>query len=189
MHKYSPEKIGRLLRPARAREIRPLAVLKDTGLKKGDSFADIGSGPGFFSFPASRIVGKDGVVYAIDTQKEMLEGLKSQSPPPNIIPVLSGENSIPLEPSIIDFALVAYVLHETEDKARFLKEIRRIMKPGARLLVIDWKKKKEEHGPPRDERLSIKTVEGLLRKAGFASVKASPLNSSHYRVQALRPSR
>ncbi|MBI5454826.1 MAG: methyltransferase domain-containing protein [Deltaproteobacteria bacterium] len=189
MHKYSPEKIGRLLRPARVREIRPLAVLKDAGLKKGDSIADVGSGPGFFSFPASRIVGKEGAVYAIDTQKEMIEGLKKQSPPPNVVPVLSGENSIPLDGSTVDFALVAYVLHETESKAKFLKEIRRIMKPGARLLVIDWKKKKEGHGPPREERLSIKTVEGFLRKAGFVSVKASPLNDSHYRVQALKPSR
>ncbi|MBI2412517.1 MAG: methyltransferase domain-containing protein [Deltaproteobacteria bacterium] len=189
MHKYSPEKIGRLLRPARAREIRPLAVLKDAGLKKDDFFADIGSGPGFFSLPASRVVGKKGVVYAIDTQAEMLEGLKNQSPPPNVVPVLSGENSIPLGPSIVDFALIAYVLHEADNKARFLKEVRRIMRPGARLLIIDWKKKKEEHGPPREERLSIRTVEGLLRKAGFVSVKASPLSGSHYKIQALKPSR
>ncbi|HAO93981.1 MAG: hypothetical protein A2X99_01625 [Deltaproteobacteria bacterium GWB2_55_19] len=189
MHKYSPEKIERLLRPARVREIKPFAVLKDAGLKKGDSIADAGSGPGFFSVPASRIVGKDGIVYAIDTQKEMLEGLKKLSPPPNIIPILSGENSIPLEGSTVDFALSAYVLHETDNKARFLKEIKRIMKPGARLLVIDWKKKKEGHGPPCEERLSIKTVEGLLRKAGFVSLKASALNDSHYRVKGLKPSR
>lgn len=189
MHKYSPEKIERLLRPARVREIKPTAVLKDAGLKKGDSIADAGAGPGFFSFPASRIVGRDGIVYAIDTQKEMLEGLKRQSPPLNVVPVLSGENSIPLKKSAVDFALSAYVLHETDNKARFLKEIRRIMKPGARLLIIDWKKKKEEHGPPIEERLSIKTVEGLLRKAGFVSLKASPLNDSHYRIKGLKPSK
>ncbi|MBI5643357.1 MAG: class I SAM-dependent methyltransferase [Deltaproteobacteria bacterium] len=182
-HKFSPEKIGRLLREERYNELAPLDLLKKAGLKEGDTFADIGSGPGFFSLPASGIVGS-GKVYAIDTQAEMLEALKKTNPPANVAAIISGENSIPLEDGAADFALVAFVLHETEDMVLFLKEVRRILKPKGTLLVIDWKKKKEEKGPPMAERLSAASVTGLLKKAGFKGIKASTLNPSHYSIAA-----
>ncbi|MBI5588290.1 MAG: methyltransferase, partial [Deltaproteobacteria bacterium] len=64
-HKFNPEHIARLLSTARKKAIDPEKVLCDAGLKEGDFFADIGSGPGFFSIPASKIVGVRGVVFAI----------------------------------------------------------------------------------------------------------------------------
>lgn len=187
MHKYNPEHLERLLSAERYKNIAPEALLRKAGLKSGDVFADVGCGPGFFTAPAARIVGSSGKAFAVDTEERMIEALRGTSPPPNVIPVKSEEYRIPIDAKAVDFALLAYVLHETEDKVRFLKEIRRIIRPGGRFLVIDWKKKTEEHGPPRQERLSIKTSMGLLKEAGFASIKASSLNPSHYFILALKP--
>lgn len=186
MHKFDPQHIVRLLRDERLREIGPERLLIDAGLKRGDTFLDVGSGPGFFTFPAAGIVGAGGKVYAIDTQEEMLEGLGKRNPPPNVAMVRSGESSIPLDDSLGDLALCAYVLHETEDKTAFLKEIKRILKKGAKLVIIDWKKKTEEKGPPASERLTEQDAGRHMEEAGFTGMKTASLNESHYIISAIK---
>ena len=186
MHKFDPKHIERLLRAERYTDIVPDKLLCSSGLKEGDRCADVGCGPGFFTIPASGIVGKSGRVYAIDTQEEMLTALRKRGLPRNVEPVKSGEKKIPLPAGCADFALLAYVFHETADKAGFLKEVRRIIRAGGVLLLIDWKKKKEEHGPPFGERLSKATTLGFIEKAGFAVIKKTDLNSSHYRFLAVK---
>lgn len=183
-HKFNPEGIERLLRPDRLGAVNPEEFLRSEGLKQGMTFADVGCGPGFFSTPASRVVGKSGVVYAIDTQDEMLRGLKRAADAENIKAVKSVENSIPLEDGVSDFVLLAYVLHEAESKDVFLKEVRRILKPGAILLLLDWEKKAEENGPPFEERLSREETLGYLKEAGFSTEAVSSFGESHYKISA-----
>ena len=79
MHKFNPENIGRLIGEDRERELPPKAFLINQGLKEGTVFADIGCGPGFFSIPATKIVGSTGKVLAVDLQEERLEKNKAVS--------------------------------------------------------------------------------------------------------------
>ena len=183
-HKFSPQNIERLLRKDRLGDKRPGELLKEAGLKKGMVFADIGCGPGFFSMAASRVVGKKGIVYAVDTQEEMIAELKKRIAEKNILPLKSEENSVPVDGAAVDFALLAYVLHETEVKGVFLKEAKRILKDGGTLLVIDWEKIVEEHGPPFEERIFREDAAALLREAGFTVKTVSSLNPSHYLIKA-----
>ena len=188
MHKFDPRHVERLLSEERFKNISPESILRKAGLKEGDTMADIGSGPGFFSMPAAEIVGSSGRVFAVDTQEEMLEYFKdNRVPPQNVELLLSGEYSIPIADSDADFSLMAYVLHEAERKDLFLDEIKRITRPGGTILVIDWKKRREEHGPPVGERLSEEEAAGLLEKAGFVGMDISSMNESHYRILAKRP--
>ncbi|MFQ5441558.1 MAG: class I SAM-dependent methyltransferase [Thermodesulfobacteriota bacterium] len=189
MHKFDPNNIARLIRKERYDEIRPEEVLREAGLRAGDSFFDVGSGPGFFAIPGARVVGRKGKVYAVDTEELMLSELQKRRPPKNVLLIKSGENRIPAPASTADFMLVAYVLHETADRKKFLREMRRVLKAGAKIFIIDWKIRKEEHGPPFEERLTIKAVKGLLREAGFRSIKSSSLNVSHYAVTAVNNKR
>jgi ubiquinone/menaquinone biosynthesis C-methylase UbiE len=110
-----------------------------------------------------------------------------RNPPENIILMKSEEYEIPIGDFETDFTLLAFVLHETPDKARLLGEIRRIMKPGATLLVLDWVKKAEDKGPPLEERISDKEARAFVEDAGFDVVQLSPLTHSHYRIIARRP--
>ena len=184
MHKFEPKHTARLLSEEREKALSPKRLLEEAGLKEGGTFADIGCGPGFFTLPASMIVGEKGRVFAVDTQQEMLDQLKARKPPKNVVLVKSGESSVPVDDSSADLVLIAFVLHEAERKSVFLKEIKRITKAGGAVLIIDWKKKKEEHGPPVEERLTAKAVSELLTGAGFKGIKASSLNASHYRISA-----
>ncbi|MFQ5737171.1 MAG: class I SAM-dependent methyltransferase [Thermodesulfobacteriota bacterium] len=186
MHKFNPEHIGRLLRADRLGDSTPEQMLRSLGLKEGDTFADVGCGPGFFTIPAALITGPAGTVYAIDTQQEMLDSLLERKPPANVVPVRSGEHSIPVPGSSADMALAAYVLHEAQDKRLFLEEVRRIIRKGGTIAVIDWKKQVEEHGPPVEDRVTEGAASGLVKEAGFTGVKTSSLNDSHYLVTAVK---
>lgn len=186
MHKYDPSHVDRLLRQERIDTIRPEQVLQEAGLTQGNIFADVGCGPGFFTMPAAIIVGSNGHVYAIDTQPEMLEALIKRGLPANVTPVKCSDENLPLKENSTDLALAAYVLHEAANTAVFLREIFRILKAGGRLVIIDWKKQQEEHGPPMAERITEDEAASLLKAAGFTNIAATSLNASHYIITASR---
>ena len=186
MHKFNPAHIERLINGTRLREVKPRKLLLEAGLTRGQVFIDVGCGPGFFTLPAARIVGPRGLAYAVDTEPLMLDELTKRNPPSNVKCLLSRESSVPLPDNTGDFLLLVHVLHEAEDIGAFLLELKRLLKPGAKLLVIDWKKRVEERGPPIWDRLTLKELMALLREAGFRGVKSVPFknNPSHYRVMA-----
>jgi len=182
MHKFDPKRIDILISEERKKELDPLKYLKEKGLKKGMAFADIGCGPGFFVFPASDIVGEKGKVYALDTQQEMLNELNKRNPSKNVVALKSEETKLPVEDKAVDIALMVFVLHEVHHPVEFLKEVKRILKPTGRLIVIDWEKKVEEKGPPFEERVPKEKVKEIFQQAGFKKIEASSLNPSHYEV-------
>ncbi len=188
MHKFNPEHLERLMSEERENHLSPERVLRESGLRTGQAFADIGSGPGFFTIPAARIIGPTGMAFAVDTQTEMLIYLRDRkNPPDNVILMKSEEYEVPLADFTADFALMAFVLHETADKTRLLGEVRRILKPGGTLLLLDWEKKAEEAGPPFEERVSSGDARSFVEGSGFDVVQASKLNPSHYRLLARKP--
>lgn len=186
MHKFDPKKIEMLLSNERKKEIDPMRYLKEKGLKKGMVFADIGCGPGFFVFPASEIVGKNGKVYAVDTQQEMLDELKKRKPAENVFVLKSEETKLPVNSATADIVLMVFVLHEVYKPKEFLKEIKRVLKPSGRLIVIDWEKRIEEKGPPYDERLPREKAKEFMAQAGFKKVDINSLNPSHYELMGCR---
>ncbi|MBI3753923.1 MAG: class I SAM-dependent methyltransferase [Deltaproteobacteria bacterium] len=183
-HKFEPTNIELLINNDRIKELNPVQFLRENGLQEGMCFADIGCGPGFFSIPAAHIIGDKGMVYAIDIQEEMVNKLKQRRPPENLKIIISQENTIPLENTAVDFALLAFVLHETEDRIAFLKEAKRCLRPQSILLVVEWEKKIEDKGPPFEERIERDEAEKLIEAAGFKIQETASLNPSHYKIKA-----
>ncbi len=183
-HKFNPKNFAKLTRPDRLGTATPWEFLLATGLSAGMTFADIGCGPGFFTLPGAEIVsgveGGDGMVYALDTEQDMLVELKKQTHAECIKIIQNKEESLPLEDSSVDYALLAYVLHELFDVPSFLKEIKRILKKNGIFVLIDWEAIQEEKGPPFADRISSKNTKELLIKAGFEVVEEKTLNPSHY---------
>ncbi len=179
-HKFNPHSIAKLLRPDRFGDLDICAFFRAMGLDLSMTFADIGCGPGVFSRYALEVVGPRGIVYGIDMQQDMLDALRGNIQAENLLPVLSTEESLQVDDSCVDFAFCAYVLHEALCAESFLAEVKRVMKDNARLLIIDWDKLREEHGPPYEDRISRVEASGLLRGAGFRVLQEGTFSATHY---------
>lgn len=115
--------------------------LKEIGLKEGQHVLDFGCGEGHYTIPAAKVVGKEGRVYAVDKDKEVLdelmrtaksEGLK------NIVPIkTSGDLEIDLSDDSVDVALLYDVVHymEVEERSAIYEGVCRILKADGLLSV------------------------------------------------------
>ena len=169
MHKFDPKSIGKLDSPERRRELPPQETLERFGLRNigGATFLDIGCGIGYFTIPAAQIL-TGGSVIGIDVCDEMLEHAWERSDElTNIDFRKSEEYSFPLEDTSVDFALMSNVLHEVEDKVKYLLEVKRVLKAEGELYIVEWDKREMEQGPPVEHRLSKDEVKSLCEKAGF----------------------
>jgi ubiquinone/menaquinone biosynthesis C-methylase UbiE len=172
-------------------------VLKEIGLKSGDVFLDIGSGEGYLSIAASRIVGEKGGVYALDSYEESIDRLREhirQEKIGNLEAIVAdATRKIPLGNGIVDVCLMANVLHgfaNEKEVAGAMNEIARVMKTGGIFAVVDLKKIDGPPGPPISIRLAPDEVEKKLSKYGFRPTRVAELGPYHYAVMLSRlPSR
>lgn len=171
--------------PKRLEEMKPIQTLKKLGLEKGDVALDIGCGIGFFSIPASEIVGDCGKVYAADISDVMLKELSekiSRQNITNIVPVHSSGNSISTGGQRPSFCLLVNVVHEVDDKEALIGMTHSLMDKGGKIAVIDFKKIPTEGGPPLELRLSQFEMEELLKSQGYSITGKGDISERFYFV-------
>jgi SAM-dependent methyltransferase len=167
MRKFNPENWERLLSEERRALLNPGSFLDSIGVESGSVAADLGAGPGFFTLPLAQRVGPRGTVYAVDISPEMVRLLRDQDLPGQVKVLLSGETRLPLPDAAVDLALLAFVLHELEKPTGFLGEVQRILKPSARLVVLEWVPQEEVLGPPVHERIPEEESAQILASSGL----------------------
>lgn len=122
----------------------PAANLAKLGLVDGQKIVDLGAGSGFYSVEAAKKVGASGRVYAVDVQKNLLERLRSVAANQGIrnIEVIWGNaekiGGTKLREAIADRVVASNILFQIEKPDEFCLEIKRILKPGGKVLVVDW---------------------------------------------------
>ena len=181
-HVLNPEERDKLDSPERRAEMPPEETLVKAGIKPGDVILDIGCGMGYFTFPAARMVGPKGMIYALDISGVMLAELRSRAASSGVFnihthQVAHSKLSVPEAPYTL--ALLSDALHEVDDKPAFLSAVAAALRPGARLSVIEWDKKETPKGPPLKERISEDEMQVLLKKAGFTEPASAPLGAAH----------
>lgn len=168
----------------------PEAILYDIGLRPGLTFMDIGCGGGFFTLPAARIAGQQGKVYGLDISGEAIRKLGETAAAEGLqnLELAVGEaEEIVLCEGCGDIVFFGTVLHDFQDAARVLKNARRMVKPGGKLVNLDWKKEPTEIGPPPGKRFSAEYATGLITAAGFRVVDRKDAGAHHYVITALLP--
>jgi ubiquinone/menaquinone biosynthesis C-methylase UbiE len=184
--KFDPERMAYLESEERKSMLNPLRLLMHFDIQRGWTVADVGCGPGLFTFPLADLVGAEGYVYGVDTEPRMIARLKEKIndlQAQNVSAALSTEGSIPLPDGIADFVLLSMVLHELDGLATLL-QTKRILKNGGKLGVVDWKKKTELIGPPKRHRLDEEEAAAMLRAAGFEPGPPLEIGPSHYGFSA-----
>lgn len=108
----------------------------------GQTAADIGCGPGFFTLPLAQMVGENGTVIAADLQQEMLDKVRKRAAKQNIQNTIKyhvcESDCLGIQDKT-DFILAFYMVHEVPDPDSFFRETREITNPGGRLLHVEPK--------------------------------------------------
>ncbi|WP_408631471.1 class I SAM-dependent methyltransferase [Mesorhizobium comanense] len=117
-------------------------ILNLAHLEPGESVLDVGCGTGALAIEAKRHVGPTGTVYGIDASPEMLVRADRKARKAGLEVVLkhAAAQALPFPDAQFDAALSTIMLHHLPRKAReqCVREIRRVLKPGGRLLVVDF---------------------------------------------------
>ena len=169
----------------------PETILKCADAPKGMTMVDLGSGPGFFTIPMAQITGEKGLVYAVDSDQNMLDSLKENIAKsgvnPKVIKIVNRDVChTGISKESVDFVLFANVLHEVDDRKAFFQEVKRISKRTAYIIDVDWKKIKTEHGTPLKSRLSEDEAKLILSESGFTVVKQTDAGPYHYELVCKR---
>jgi predicted methyltransferase len=131
-----------LERDEREKEERTDLLLPELGLKPGMVVADIGAGTGYFSRRMAALVGPQGTVYAVDVQPEMVQMLEALARRPgmgNIKPALGGPADVKLAANSLDLAMMVDVYHELAFPYEVLASIVRALKPGGRVVFVEYR--------------------------------------------------
>ncbi len=162
-------------------------IIAKLGLKAGDKIADLGcGGVGHFIIPAAQIVGQGGIAYAVDILKSALMSVVSRARlmgVNNIKTVWSnleivGAAKIPEQS--LDYAFIKNVLFQSKFHENIFKEADRLLKPGGKILVIDWKQEKTPFGPPAVDRVKPEKVKEICAKLNLKLIEEFSAGIYHY---------
>ena len=167
-------------------------IVVASGGKQGMAVADIGAGTGLFTRLFAERVGPEGRVYAVDISRTFVENILRTSQEQgmrNVEGVVNSDRDVSLAPDSIDLAFLTDTYHHFEYPASMLSSIRTAIRPGGRLIVIDFR---------RDPRFSSRWVMGHVRagrqtvideitRAGFRLIDDKPLLRTNYYLVFEKP--
>ena len=159
-----------LLRPTREKEERPDKMIDALKIKPGSTVADVGAGVGYTSLKLSKRVGPKGTVLATDLQPEMIRMLKHNAKVAkvtNITPILCTADDTKLPEGEVDLALMVDVYHECPDPEAILKGLRKALKPGGRLVLVEFRGEDPEVPIKPEHKMTLAQVRKELEPQGF----------------------
>lgn len=131
-----------LIRDEREREERASDMIAALGVKPGQVVCDLGCGNGFHALKLARLVGAKGRVVAVDIQREMLVLLEARAKEAGVENVKT-VHSLPHDPKLdaasVDLVLLVDVYHEFSHPEQMLAAMRRALKPGGRIALVEFR--------------------------------------------------
>ena len=186
--------------------VRPEEIVKSFDLHPGMTVADFGCGAGHYSIAMAKIVQKEGSVYAIDIQKELLAALKTTAEMNTLENLhivwadLEQENGSHLADGIVDFGIISNILFQVEERNKVVKEIFRVLKNRGRVVVVEWAAPSTSSGqvgtsssgggafgPPATQRISKQDAQTLFLQQGFKFLKEIQPGDNHYGMIFVKP--
>ena len=161
------EGISWLQRSEREEEENVSKLIQNMRIKSNDIIADIGAGSGYHTFKIASLT-KNGLVYAVDIQPEMLmaiEKTKQSGEIKNIETILGTEKSILLPSNSVDKVLMVDVYHEFNYPAEIIISIKKALKPNGELFLIEYRSE--------DSSVPIKEIHKMSEKQAIKEMEAA----------------
>lgn len=163
----------------------PVSNLKQFGLREDMIVADLGAGTGFYAITAGRMVPR-GKVYAVEVQKDFLPTIKNKAKDARVnnVECLWGDiekiGGTKIKDQVIDAVIASDVFSQVESKEKFTEEVKRILKPGGKVLLIDWSDAFSGMGPNSKMLISKGTARATFESKGFVWDRDMNAGSHHY---------
>jgi len=164
----------------------PKRNIEQFALKEGMEVADFGAGAGYLAVEAAEAVGKEGNVYVVDIQQELLTKSIHLAKEHHLESIefihgdLEKENGSSLPDESVDAVIISNLLFQAGNKSAVLKEAHRILKNKGRLLLVDWRESFGGVGPQPDHVLLEDDARSLVEKEGFTHVSDIDAGAYHY---------
>ena len=150
--------------PDRAQKLHIDQVMDLLGITPGKTVADIGAGSGWFTVRAAKRVTPTGKVFAVDINPDAVTYIQKRAQKDglfNITTILGSADDAGLPPSSVDAVLLLKTYHEVAKPVELMRNLRRALRPGARVGVIDRSGNGSDHGVP------MKVVISEMESAGY----------------------
>jgi len=165
----------------------PEKVVKQFNLSAGDHVADFGAGHGYLTIPMARIVGGDGKIFALDIQKNSLDMIRSKARLEHLLNIetiwsdLEEPQGSHIKAGYIDFAVIANILFQLENKNTVFNEAYRILRKDGKLAALEWEGTLQSSlGPPLELRIPKEETVRLATDAGFKLEREFDGGTHHY---------
>lgn len=169
--------------PARDAWQKPGELVAALRVRPGAWVADLGAGTGYFSKHLDAAVGPDGVVFAVDTEPNLVAHLRTRAEMEKtrtIVPVLASLHDPRLPPGALDLVLIVDTYHHLDARRAYLDRLGRTLKHDGRIAIVDWQKHDLPVGPPASHKLAREQVVDEMRSAGFTLVDEPTLLPHQY---------
>lgn len=168
-------------------------ILSATSVRPGLRVADIGAGSGLFTLPLAERVGPGGTVYAVDIVKGFLDHIAQRARArglTNVQTVLCTERSAELPPRSVDLVFICDTYHHFEYPAETMASVRRALRPGGELVLIDFKRLEGQSSEWILEhvRAGQEVFTAGIEAAGFSKVSEESFLQDNYFVRFKRRS-
>ena len=165
----------------------PDITIKPLHIRDDSMVADFGAGSGAFTLSASKII-HTGKIFAVDIQRGLLPLIVSNVGAihkKNIEIIWGNIESVggsKLKDNSIDIVFFANMLFQIKDKHIAIAEIKRVLKTGGQLLVVDWKDSYVGFGPKKDDVVNQESAKNLFEENGFIFSAEVPAGKHHYGI-------
>lgn len=159
-----------LTRPERDSQEQPDRVVAELRIPAGATVVDLGAGVGYFTWRLAKQVGPAGKVIAVDIQEGMLDLLRQNLAARDITNteiVLGSPDNPHLPAGAVDLALLVDVYHELAEPEKTMEHVRRSLKPGGRVVLIEYKKEDPNIPISPLHKMTVAEVRSELEPVGF----------------------
>jgi ubiquinone/menaquinone biosynthesis C-methylase UbiE len=168
------------------RFVDPTAVASHFHIRHGDIVADFGAGSGFFVEVLSRLVGKDGRVYACEIQKDLVEKIGLLVRSKGLFAVdpiwcdFETKGGAKIANDAVDVAVMINTLFQLEEKETAIDEVFRTLRSGGKFFIVDWSESFGGLGPQPGHVVTLKAAQTLAENAGFIYERVFDAGDHHY---------
>lgn len=172
--------------PTRDAWQKPAKVIRALALSPNATVADIGAGTGYFAVRLARAI-PEGRVFGVDVEPNMVRYLAERAAQEGLanLTAVAGEPDDPRLPLAVDVAIMVDVYHHIGDRVRYFRNLRRYLKPGGRVAIIDHRR--APYDPPEAMFIAPSRVKEELKRAGYGVAAEHKFLPNQYLLIFKRP--